>query len=70
MNEIDTIKSEARQLLEEVNSPFDRATGKYNTGSAHLFESISESSFRDRLKQLRQKVTSLQLTSASLVHRF
>lgn len=64
MSEIDQIKTEARQLLEEVNS------GKYSNGSIYNFESTCESSFKNRLNKLKQKLISLQLTSASLAHRF
>ena len=59
MSEIDKIKKEARMLLDEVNYSFERRTPA-------RFESVSETSFRDRLKELKQKVVSLQINSASL----
>lgn len=65
MSEIDQLKMEARQLLEEVSNQFERTTGKRNSGTFYNFESLCESSFKNRLKQLKKKVASLQLTPAS-----
>lgn len=55
MSEIDQLKMEARQLLEEVNDQFERSTGNRNSGTFYNFESLCESSFKNRLKQLKKK---------------
>jgi len=70
MTDINQLKMEARQLLEEVNQQFVRTTGKRDTVSFYNFESMCESSFKNRLKELKQKVTLLQLTSTSPRHRY
>ena len=54
MSEIDQLKIEARLLLEEVNDQFERTTGKRNSGTFYNFESLCESSFKNRVKQLRK----------------
>lgn len=55
MREIDQLKIEARQLLEEVNNQFERTTGMRNSGTFYNFEYLCESSFKNRLKQLKKR---------------
>ena len=64
MSEIEQLKTEARQLLEEVNYQFERTTGKRNTGTVYNFDSISGSSFVNRLQQLKQKIALIRSSSA------
>ena len=66
MSEIDILKTEARKLLEEVNSEGSIFAGKWNTLSYHNLHLAQDCSFRERLIQLKQKVRSLQLNPASL----
>ena len=70
MNEVEQLKIEARNLLEEVNYQFERTTGKRSTGSVYNFEPVCESSFKNRLKHLKDKVATLQLTSESMTQRY
>ena len=70
MSEREQLKLEARKLLEEVNYQFERTTGKHNPGTVYNFEAVCESSFKNRLKQLRDKVASLQITSDSMAQRY
>ncbi len=70
MSEIDELKMEARQLLEEVNDQFERSTGRRNSGSVYNLESLCEFSFKNRLRQLKKKAATLQLTPASLANYY
>ena len=70
MREIDQLKIEARQLLEEVNNQFERSTGRCNSGSVYNAESLCGSSFNSRLRQLKKKVATLQLTPGSLANYY
>lgn len=65
MSEINQIKAEARQLLEEVNNPFEKTAGKCSAGSVYN-EHNYEHSFKNRLGRLKQKVAALKTNSASL----
>ena len=55
MTDIDKLKTEARQLLEEVNPQIPAGSTSY------IVEPACESSFKNRLQFLKQKVASLQL---------
>ena len=64
MTEIDQLKMEARQLLEEVNHEFERTSGR-NAKQFYDFESAFERSFKNKLRQLKQRLVSLKLASTS-----
>ena len=66
MSEIEILKTEARKLLEEVNNDHSTLPGNGNVISCYNFEYPYESSFRERLIQLKQKVRSLHFTPVSL----
>jgi hypothetical protein len=64
MSNIEQLKIEARNLLEEVNT-----AGKGSNCAVYGLRSFGEATFKDRLNELRQKVFSLQ-RSTSLVSQY
>ncbi len=70
MSEIEKIKIEARQLLEEVNNPLALSTGCRFGAGIRNFEYAGQPSFRERLADLKQKASLLKLASASFAYRF
>jgi hypothetical protein len=64
MSNIEQLKIEARNLLEEVNT-----SGKGNNCSVYGLRSFGEATFKERLNELKQKVFSLQ-HSASLAGQY
>ncbi len=70
MSEIEKIKIEARQLLEEVNNPFGLSNGTRFGTRIRDFEYTGQSTFRERLADLKQKASLLKLASASFAYRF
>lgn len=67
MPEIEKLKIEARQLLEEVNIPL--YASKKNYASTCSYKTVYQDSFRSRLNQIRQKLISLKSASPSFPHQ-
>lgn len=66
MIEMDNIKAEAKRLLDEINcyeGGFSQGVTKWN--SSYISENIfKKNSFKERIKQLRQKMHLLEMDMA------